>query len=360
MTTPLSPGPDPFACREELELALAVAELDIFESDQIPVELSLESRRAAYALAVAIGRCRLFDVNVGELDGTLPTPIALAAAEQLVEFLQGWIADARSLRKRWDEAAHPIEAEELCLELVEARMEAWACWVALDEAFACCLDENDTAVSCFTETVEKLLRLLAQLDTALEAEKPLLATAADTELLNNWRTFLADSFKEVPPWWLDGTLERVAQENHTAFVAELPGVEAWARLRQSIIEDAVSVQALPSERPRSLLPPLVSMAAAPIPQSPRVIWWESRDAKHKACLALPPTVTSDEQRVILSFFTATYEPATDLADAPIRLAGVAGTIDADGNAAFRVMDLRNTGQDLVLEVGAERTSWLPR
>src|SRR4051794_13480033 len=109
-------GRDPVGCLEDLREALAQAELDEFDAPG-PAGVSSEgARTAAYDLAVALGRCRLFGVEPGdELDGTLPGAVALAAASVLEGHLRGWAEEARTLGQHWDETADPVEAEDLCL-----------------------------------------------------------------------------------------------------------------------------------------------------------------------------------------------------------------------------------------------------
>ena len=70
---------DILACAHELREVLALPELDVFNSQETP---DLESNRIAFWLAVALGRCRLFGVDLhkdedgalfGRREGRCPT-----------------------------------------------------------------------------------------------------------------------------------------------------------------------------------------------------------------------------------------------------------------------------------------------
>src|SRR5262249_34712833 len=129
MTNSRDPHANPAGCVDALRAALVQEELAEFGRAGPVTE---RAREAACDLAVAVGRCRLFGSEPGEdLDGTLPAPVALAAAVALAERLRGWAEEASTLGRRWDENDDPIEAEDLCLDLLEMRMDAWAAYVAI-------------------------------------------------------------------------------------------------------------------------------------------------------------------------------------------------------------------------------------
>lgn len=67
------------------------------------------------------------------------------------------------------------------------------------------------------------------------------------------------------------------------------------------------------------------------------------------------------QKLTLYFMQATGEPAPELADAPVNLAGIASTISQAGTAELDVEKLRQTleAQHLAeLRVGPEHQAWL--
>src|SRR5437763_17092362 len=101
-------GADPQGWRIDLDRALRQPELAQAAADTEP------ARRAAYWLAVVLGNCRLRDVGLGERDGSLPVPIALAAGRRLAALLEGWLDEARRLEERLTAAEEGVEMNDLC------------------------------------------------------------------------------------------------------------------------------------------------------------------------------------------------------------------------------------------------------
>ena len=197
---------------EELQEALEAASLEEFETRE-PKAVSEEAKRAAYQLAVALGRCRAFGVLVPvDIDGTLHPQVAIAAAEIGETFLRQWIERAEQLDVRWVHA-EPELAETMGAELLEARMEALFVLEALSEAQDA--SWNEPASAELGDAVNRYVDALEAFDKALQTPGTigLLSTVVKLPLLENWRQSLAGHYKEVLPWWLDGTLERAIQQN---------------------------------------------------------------------------------------------------------------------------------------------------
>src|SRR5262249_15170749 len=152
---------------------------------------------------------RLFGVALGDWDGVLALPLARAAARRLTEGLRRLRQRAEKLPEVW-EHADDIEAREGCLSLLEGRTEAWAVFVAPDEAQ---LDAVVTSLAGCSDLADEC-RLaqgeLAPTDDALLRHKDFLSVAAGTELLANWRRLLVEPYRLSLPWWLDGSLEEMA------------------------------------------------------------------------------------------------------------------------------------------------------
>src|SRR5438876_241823 len=132
---PQAPNRSP-GWRHELEVALGQPELAEVATDSEP------ARRAAYWLSVVLGHCRLRDLDLGELDGSVPLPLALSAARSLARFLERQIDDVRRLEERLAEAEGDVEACDLCFTALEVRMEFWAALVAIDEAYQVCVEDR--------------------------------------------------------------------------------------------------------------------------------------------------------------------------------------------------------------------------
>ncbi len=169
------------------------------------------SEGAAYRAAVALGRSRLFGVALGELDGVLAVPVAQAAARGLAESLRPLRRRADDLPAFWDKAEDDIEAREECLSLLEGRMAVWSAFVALDESQVDALaDSLPGHAELATECTEAQFEL-APTDDALLRQNDFLSVAAGTELLANWRRLLVEPYRLSLPWWLDGSLEEIAE-----------------------------------------------------------------------------------------------------------------------------------------------------
>jgi hypothetical protein len=218
---------DPSGCLSRLGDALRQPHLKVFEGVG---EVTSKARRAAYWVAVALGECHLFGVKPpDDIDGTLSDPMALAAADELVEFVDTWTDEAGSLGERFEQS-EPIEGEEMCVSLVERRLEAWAAFVAIDEAYAAATDERTEVLPQFSQAVDKLLAALCEFDSVLFGQRELLSIAAGTNLLENWRRMLAPEFREVGPWLLDGALEAKAKECKDLVLICLKRPDLWKEL----------------------------------------------------------------------------------------------------------------------------------
>ncbi len=343
--------PDPLGYGEELRLALAEPALDAF-ADATAVPADEPARQAAYELARALGYCRVFGVDAGDADGTLPVNVALTAAEQLSDRVSDWIEQTRTLGEQWDQCESFEEAEELCLALVEARTDAWATFVGIDEALEAATDHSgpEDLTGRFQVAVDRLVDRLCEWDELLQQPKNLglLATAADTALLENWRSALAEPFRRRPPWWLDGTLEAVAQQNWQQMCAELPRPQHL--IAAVPFPKGISLK----EHYCKILDWQLALAARPKQSLPtNVMEWRAPDKRYYAHMELDP----DTPVWHIRFFTAQHDRATDLAGTIVRLDDVAATIDEEGKAIFPVEALRRSRRQLHLQVEPGDAPW---
>jgi CRISPR-associated endonuclease/helicase Cas3 len=214
--------------RKELAYALAQPELAKVEQNTEP------ACRAAYWLAVVLGHCRLEDVDLGELDGSLPEAAALAACRRFVRLVPAWCEDAQRLDKKLLTAQGLVEENDICFELLEARMEAWAAYVAIDEAYQVSVEDRSPRQAAFGQALDEVLDRLEEFDRELQAQADLLAAGiARYPLLTNWRESLGPAYREVLPWWLDGRLEdeaaRIANDPETWLPRKLRSARGGAR-----------------------------------------------------------------------------------------------------------------------------------
>jgi hypothetical protein len=145
---------NPQGCREDLRDALTDLDLQKVGSEG---GAGPEGARAAYRVALSLGRCRLFGVNPGdELDGILPPHLAVAATAELAQLLSGRSEDAATLSERWDRTVDPAEADNLCAGLLGSRMEAWAVDIMVDEALQDAEEEGDHRAAGLAEGIDRM------------------------------------------------------------------------------------------------------------------------------------------------------------------------------------------------------------
>jgi hypothetical protein len=307
MSDARAPADDPLGCRAAVERALAQPELAPFSAGGAAEDAA--GLQAAYRVAVALGECRLFGVSLpDDLGGVMPTSLGLAAARQLQSYLDQWVEQARALEQRWAER-DPVAGEDLCLEVVETRMEAWAAFVAVDEAYADCLGERDPLAGRFAGQLDAVLDRLEAWDGLLQQHVVLLSVAADTQLLGNWRANLAGNFRQPLPWWLDGCLEEAARQ--------LPHLPFGRRRRW-----------LPAVVPTRVLAAETSPAAE---EAASGLKWLSPDGRFRAYLTIPGRVT-DTTILVVAVLTADDRPATELAGQPMTVAGFSAQLTESGRA----------------------------
>jgi hypothetical protein len=208
---------DPHGRRAELLRARAQPELADVSLDTEPV------RRAAYWLAVVLGNCRLRDLDLGEEDGSLLVPTALAAGRRLGALLPSWSDEAWRLEERLDKVDCAVEADDLCFDLLEARMEAWAAFIAIDETYQAYLLARAPQQREFGHLIDQLLDRIEELDRKMQGQLDLLSLVAHYPLLDNWKRSLGPTYSQILPWRLDGRLQEAAARLENDPTTWLPG-----------------------------------------------------------------------------------------------------------------------------------------
>jgi hypothetical protein len=206
-TTPPQPVDNsPQGWRAELVHALAQPELAEVNTDTEPAQ------RAAYWLAVVLGNCRVREIDLGQKDGSLLPLVALAAGKRLASLLSQWSKEARSLGERLDRVTSGVEANDLCFDLLEARTEAWAAFIAVDEAYQACLVARSSLRAEFVKLVEQILDRTEELDKRMQDNLELFSVVAHYPLFDNMMHGFSKSHLLALPWWLDGRLQAAAQQ----------------------------------------------------------------------------------------------------------------------------------------------------
>lgn len=193
---------------ETLRQALDRPELDFFDDnpDNWKDEVPEQSRRAAVDLAVALGKCRLHGVELGEDDGTLSFAMAKAAVDQLVIGTAELIESAEKLGERYDNTYDPVEIHDHVTFLIEDRIDSWAAFIAIDDAYGAELEKNDSDDAMPTKLMP-LISLIEKYDDVLMKNMDIL-TIIDDRVIEKWKSSLRADFAEFLPWFLDGRIEK--------------------------------------------------------------------------------------------------------------------------------------------------------
>lgn len=339
---------DIFGYIDEYRRALCNPALEEFDSGTP----SAEAKEAAAQLAAALGFCRLFGLDLGEDDGTLPAPEALGAAEAV--FI--WVANLKKmvdeLPQRWDEAMDTIEAEGLCADVLEGRMRIWAAEVALSEAALEAMRCADPLTDTLNVKLDELASAVDELDRAIQNEEImfLLSTLVGTALLENWRSMLVEPYSIALPYWLDGTLEEFDRRS-----------EEIVRESAAEFSHLIPRRAVTPGRSANVVRNLVAIAVAAdatSEESPVILLrWESPDGKYLAELPVPSTPVVGQKLVLEVMERESTHPATELAKTPVNLAGIEGILTEQAKMELVIEALKQAAEqasELPLIVGGDR------
>lgn len=163
----------------------------------------------------ALGYCRLWAVDLGESDGTVPATILAPVCRLLAERVERQAESLSALESAIADSnggVEPLTESNLAShDAIQARMDAWAMYIAIEERVRMLLKSGEEGEEVdgmpFGQYFEKLLTAIEQWDCDLQARGDLLfeifREANGSHLLGNWRAALAPKYQEFPPWWLD-------------------------------------------------------------------------------------------------------------------------------------------------------------
>jgi len=241
----------------------------------------------------------------------------------------------------WDES-DPVVGELLATELLQSRMDSWAAFIAIDEAYEDAHRDADPQLARFDAVVQSLLDALDRFDRVLQTGESLeiLSVTTDTELLRNWRLLLADEYRECPPWWLDGTLEQIQEDLDRDFERTIPWKAPVIAMASAQLEQHHSAE-------RLLRIPLYSLAGDTaddaIPFESLV--WLSPERDVRATLIYPRRAT--ESTMITLVFRRGGKAATEMAGTRVRLSGWKRRLTSKDGRAFRWSLFRSTSARVI-------------
>ncbi len=218
---------DPLGCEDDLLRALSRPELSAFDNEDGRIDGANE--RAALWLAVALGRCRLFGVDPGENNGVLPQRTAIAAAVECSRQLRHLAESVYALARQWDAGDIDADSGLEAGQFLFVRMDFWAAAIAIDEAYEAALLDRNAVTGEFRRVIRQLTADGQALDSSMQENTDIFCTAANTEMLDNWQGLLASPYLDALPWWLDETLEAVANQIEETALATQPSDAAWRK-----------------------------------------------------------------------------------------------------------------------------------
>jgi hypothetical protein len=354
-------GPAPDSAAEQLqaharEVMADLAGASAGSLDELPRELPVEA-------AVACGNCRLYGGVAPQI--VFPAWLAEAAARRLILLLDQAERDAARLPELWEESTGD-EAEDLVAGLVQARMDAWAALVQLEDVLEHCSDTADR--EALEAAMDEFEAALDRFDHALFQRQDYLSTLAGTHLLTNFRGMLAAEHSDPLPWWLDGRLEAQV----AAIDAETDRLIDEMLFQRKATAPSASRPTIADLRAEATLA-YAAAAAAEQTSEPSLLQqlrWRSPAGDAFADVVLPPQRRLVPERIVLDFTDAAGDPAVVLVGQPCSLAGVAAVIErrevegevrATANfpaAAFFGVEARvEDGDPLALVVGAPGMEW---
>jgi 5-methylcytosine-specific restriction protein B len=189
----------PGAFRQQLSVAAETLSRNMPESD---------AQARAYRLAVSLGYCRLFGIEVENAVAHLSMECASAGLKFWMSRCVEWQQKARELELVWASAAAETDALTYSTNLLTARMDSWAAFIAIHEVTQHEGDGPTRTHQQFERDLEAVLDALEDFDQCLHDGISYLAPVVETGLLGAWRAALAHPFNRRPPWWLDETLEK--------------------------------------------------------------------------------------------------------------------------------------------------------
>lgn len=203
--------------KEDLQEALKNPALDNSEDEKFD--------EATYKVAVARGKCDIFGVTLEkDSEGVLWPEWAMKAGEEL---------SRRALALKNKSETNPkftntFEEEIFSCEVVEERIDIWAAYNAINNAYMEWVKEESKKgtreadylareymtgkkiprkhpmkMMAFDSIMDEILDVLDKLDDSLENNKEIIQTVKKTNLQANMKRMLYGDYKEVPPWFLE-------------------------------------------------------------------------------------------------------------------------------------------------------------
>jgi hypothetical protein len=156
---------------------------------------SYEEQHAALNYGIALGRCRVFGVELGELDGTMPPEVAVQGLKAAYRRIQAKIEELKTLGDRLKATEDSEHREMIMFSQYEFAMEVIGFYYAALEAYLA-----NPAYNGLEKRMADTCSLMSKFFWAFEESKPLLKRINTHPILNEWR----ENYVQEPfPAWLE-------------------------------------------------------------------------------------------------------------------------------------------------------------
>lgn len=283
-------------------------------ADDSTFEPTPEACVAAFNLVQRLGECDFCNVDPTSVVPNLSLAMAITAAEELLGRINQWTDQARNLNRDWWESTD-FESEDLCCSLLENRMAALGMFRVLDQADQASHAENGFESNRLHSAIDELMEATEDFDNALLAQAVILSTVTKLPLFDNWRNELCEELQGDLPWWLDGTIDELAEESDRLAQRWFPprSPNPQAHFRRSRDEEQIGSSS--SQRHLETRPPVGMGAALGRPVSlPELLEWRSPNGQLMARLRVPKVKSQDllSLRIYLRTKSGDYVPTEDI------------------------------------------------
>ena len=189
--------------------------IDAIVKTLLPSGEDMEAAETLLEAVQRLGQRRIFGThpersNAGD---TLPSELiepAITALDREVRQAIEEVADPEEVGRRWDRIQDFPRREAMIVGIIERRVQVWAAFVAIWDAIE--IEWNLLEYAERHDRLNQVGSLIGEYDMALQRPAMLewLATIAERPYLGNLRARLVGEFAEIPPWFLDGTIEELA------------------------------------------------------------------------------------------------------------------------------------------------------
>ena len=146
---------------------------------------------AAVDVCLSLGRCTVFGIG-----SRSPLMLSQDGLRVALKSAVLWFENAAN------QARLALRIQVDPVQLFRLRLDAWALFLALDEAYSYAVEEGADE-GPLHRTHRRVLNHIERIDNSLSSN-PSFKQAARSQMFDRWRLLLAPRFGELAPWWMGG------------------------------------------------------------------------------------------------------------------------------------------------------------